>query len=98
MIGHVFNLELAERTVKRYVCSACWGHLTQKHADNGNLIECHSCKEETPGFVTKAFAERRREESIGEKMDTTKMLREVGGIENPHAGKSTKQLLSEMGF
>jgi len=89
--------QLARRTVARYVCSACWGHLIEYPQDReSSLVLCHKCDNETPGYVTKYYAERRRSDSIGEKMDVNYNLRSI--IPGEHAGKSEEQLTSELGF
>lgn len=98
MSKHIFNIQLAGRTVRDYVCSACWGHLIQKHSKEGNIVECFSCVEDTKGFVTKTYANNRLSDSVGERLDVRKTLLDLGVIENPHAGKTTQELLTEMGF
>lgn len=93
-MAHVMNDLLAARTVKHYVCSACWGHLLEFHHDDGVLVQCHKCGDETPGFVTKHFANRRLSESGGDLLDVYQIVPNL----NPHHGKSEEQLLSELGF
>ena len=92
------NDVLADRTVKHYVCSSCWGHLIKIPALQRGfwIVECHRCREETKGYVTMAYAERRLSESSAEKMDVQINLR--GILPNQHAGKTTTQILTEMGF
>lgn len=92
---------LARKTVKRYVCSMCWGAL-EIHPDpidpEKNYVFCEKHQEETRGYVTRYFADRRRNESAFEKMDAENLLRRMGVIENPLAGKSQQELLKEIGY
>ena len=92
---------LARKTVKLYVCSACWGEL-EKRRDPLEpelfYVTCIQCQIETKGYVTKYFVERRRNDNEFEKMDATNLLRRMGIIENPLAGKTEKDLLQDIGF
>jgi len=94
------NQTYAIHTRSRYVCATCWGELELVPTDVSHLfrVECIRCGSGTTGYVTKAFANRRRDESAGELVNTSRMLRKLGIIENPNAGKTAKQLLTEMGF
>lgn len=94
------DLVYAHQTVKKYVCSACWGDLEvvcDPRDINKFFVLCQKCKEETRGYVTKFYAERRRSDSIGEKIEATKLLRSIGVLEKP-APKSKEQLIHELGF
>lgn len=92
---------MARKTVKRYVCSMCWGEL-EIHPDpletDKNYVVCKTHQEETRGYVTRFYVNRRRNESAFEKMDAENLLRRLGIIENPLAGKSERELLKEIGF
>ena len=91
---------LAAVTVRDYVCSNCWGHL-QKWAQKGSrlwVVLCVKCMDQTKGFVTRYYAEARRSESIGEKMEARDLLQAMGILEPEHSGKSNEQLLKELGF
>ena len=54
--------------------------------------------DQTKGFVTRYYAEARRSESIGEKMEARDLLQAMGILEPEHSGKSAEQLLKELGF
>ena len=96
-MAHIFDEHLAQHTINNYVCSACWGHLISFHEpERMTRVECHRCGTETPGFVTKYYSERRQAESTADKMDVLHNLR--GIIPNPNEGKSTDDLLEELGF
>lgn len=92
---------LARKTVKHYACSSCWGELEMnpdpKQADLYQ-VTCKKCQDETKGYVTQYYVNRRRSESQFEEVNATHMLMKAGVLENPHAGKSTEQLLKELGF
>ena len=88
-----------ELTLRDYVCSNCWGHLLAYPMDNQLwLVICHRCGDETKGYVTKYFADGRRDESHGEKFEARRMLEEMGIIQNEHAGKTSEELIKELGF
>jgi len=91
---------LAAKTVDRYVCSNCWGHLVETFGKDPSVsdVTCPVCGDDLKGFVSKYYAERRREESVGELMDVKHMLRQLGIVKNPHEGKSSGDILSELGF
>ena len=91
---------LARNTVKFYACSGCWGELDSPipTSDGGFLVLCRRCKEETPGYVSQRYVERRRSESIGEEREVKRMLIKVGVLPDPLAGKSKADLIRELGY
>lgn len=94
----ILSVELARKTVKHYLCSNCWGELEAIPEGDGFKALCRSCGADTKGYVTQRYVTRRRAESEFEKVNATHMLIRAGVLDNPHAGKSTKQLLEELGF
>ena len=63
------------------------------------VVYCPNCGEDnTKGYVTKFFADMRRSENEGERMDVEDLMTSIGLLENPHKGKTEKQLLDELGF
>jgi DNA-directed RNA polymerase subunit RPC12/RpoP len=94
----ILNDELTRKTVKFYACSSCWGDLEAIPAEDGYQVLCRKCGPETKGYVTQGYVNRRRAESEFEEVNVTHMLMKSGTIENPHAGKTTAQLLKELGF
>lgn len=95
------NKSYAILTAARYVCSACWGELEVTPASEGShlaRVHCKRCGLETKGYVTKAYAERRRQESMGDLINTSRMMKSLGMIEDPNKGKPASQLLAELGF
>src|SRR4030067_3498900 len=94
-----FTETLARKTVKFYACSSCWGELESKPAQDGMyFVVCKKCQDETKGYVTQYYVNRRRAESEFEEVNVSHMLRRIEIIPNPHKGKSTEQLLKEIGF
>lgn len=85
----------AIQTVSRYVCSVCWGRL--EWGQDG-VVRCQAYGDDHQGFVTSAYAERRRQVSRQEAAEVTHTLIQVGVLPNPHAGKSSAELLSKLGF
>jgi predicted amidophosphoribosyltransferase len=94
----ILNDVLARKTVKFYACSNCWGELESIPAENGYQVLCRKCGDDTKGYVTQGYVTRRRAESQFEEVNATHMLMKAGVLDNPHAGKSTEQLLKELGF
>lgn len=92
----------AALTIRDYCCSNCWGHLLKTPALDDERkwwVFCPNCGlENTAGYVTKKFAERRRSESVADQMDARQMLQDLGIVKDPHAGKTAAQLLAELGF
>jgi hypothetical protein len=86
-------------TIRDYCCATCWGHLTvRRTADGETRIECGKYGAEHQGFVTKAYAERRRAESAAEAAEVKELLRGLGVIDNPNAGKTADDILRDLGF
>jgi len=97
--GHLepMNLELARRTAKWYVCSRCWGDLTMKEQDGGAVVECVNCQEETYGYVTRHWTERRRNTDHFDCVEVTRMLERIGVLP-PRKIISRKERLELLGF
>jgi hypothetical protein len=96
------NETLALKTVKRYACSNCWGDLEMRpaiHLPNGwYYVVCHKCQDDTKGYVTQYFVNRRRAESEFEKVNVVHLMRKLGYIENPLKGMSRAEILKSIGF
>ena len=94
----IYTPEQAGTVAKKYVCATCWSHLLQYPAP-GRMIELRCAKyDEHRGFHSKWFVERQRQDDLAGAVDIKHMLREVGVIENPHAGKTADDLMAELGF
>lgn len=85
----------SQTTIRDYVCAHCYGHLVRFIEPDGYRVECYQCGSDQ-GYVTKAYAERRRLESIAEKAEVTSLLQSLGVL--PKERKSNEQILSELGF
>ena len=95
-----FDLIYATKTRKRYACSNCWGELelVPDMRERGKyFVTCVRCKDETRGYVTQYFVNRRRGESEGEKREVNKLLITIGVFQKPHYG-SREQIISDLGF
>ena len=89
---------MASLTLRDYVCSNCWGHLVAIPAEGRKWrVECAKCGNETKGYVTKFYAQRRQSESIGDKLDVQINLR---GILPPTEieEETVEELLKGLGF
>jgi hypothetical protein len=98
-IGHREEvlLDIAQALVvrERYVCAMCWGNLNVYFAHSGPArVTCDRCGD-GQGFVTKRFAERRRNESRGEAIEVRDLLKRIGVT--PHVVKTAEELLAEIG-
>jgi hypothetical protein len=83
-------------TLRNYVCSGCWGNLSFKLVGDRWYALCVECQEETPGYTSKYFAERRREESESELIEARRNLAKVLGLETER--QSVAKNLSDLGF
>ena len=89
----------ADQLTTGYVCAACWGTLASYLADDGCVIKCADCGEDTPGFVSRQFTERRISENLNQYFMAQTALREAVPWMFPHtAGKTSEQLLHELGY
>lgn len=95
-----FDLVFAHKTRKRYACSVCWGELELVRDPSDTVryfVLCKRCKDETRGYVTQYFVNRRRGESEGEKRDVTRLLQRAGILEKPNYG-TPDQIVKSLGF
>jgi len=84
--------------VKRYVCARCWSGLMivkdtlgePEHVECSNRYHCDG-----QGYVTRNYAERRREESKGELQE---VYRNYPELKPARPKLDEKQLLASMGF
>lgn len=90
------NDQLAVTTIRDYVCARCYGHLTlfADKEERWNIV-CQNCGPAS-GFVTKTYANRRKSESHGEKLEVDQLLDRLGIIKKQH--RSQEQNLHELGF
>jgi hypothetical protein len=92
------SLDLAQVTVRDYVCSTCWGHLLMYPADGDKWnVLCHKCMTNTKGYVTRVFAQLRIDESRMERVEVERTLKEIGVMEKGEK-RTEEQILKELGF
>ena len=65
----------ARRTVRDYVCAVCWGQLVNFFDATHAWIKCANPNCQGGGYVTRAYADRRRSESLGEAAEVRHNLR-----------------------
>lgn len=94
------SFSLARRTIKYYGCSTCWGSLKMEGPDEsgGYVVVCENCGDETKGYVSQKYIEKRRGESISDERQAKKVLIEAGILPDPMAGKTQEQKLKELGY
>jgi hypothetical protein len=88
--------QMAQNTIANFLCSQCWGHLVAHPTDNGVIVLCGSCGEETKGYVSKRHVERRQQESQVERLDARQILKAI--IKPAVSGQPESQTLKELGF
>ena len=86
----------AQKLIANYVCSGCWGHLIGHLVDGGTLVLCASCGIETVGYVSKRYAERRRQESSFERMEAAQVLHKI--IKSNSSGLTVADHIKALGF
>lgn len=92
---------LAQRTVRRYVCARCWGHLIIMDDRGADGLRAICPKNETGdcdghGYVTKRYAERRKEESLSELYEVRDNYPDLE--ERKSIPATAEAILSELGF
>jgi len=96
------NEQLARKTIKRYACSICWGELELRPAihleGNFYFVVCKKCQDDTRGYVTQYFVNRRRGESEFEKLNVTILMRRLGYLDNPLKGVSRESIIKSLGY
>jgi len=91
------NLQLAMTLTNRYVCSRCWGPLIAVSVDTILEIICAQStlgKCNGQGYVTRRYAERRRQDSL---MEISEIRRNYGFLlSKPRL--TQKEILVSLGF
>ena len=94
---HVSHHE-ADQLTTGYVCSACWGVLTSYLVEGGCIIKCSECGENTTGFVSRKYTERRILESQWQYFEARSTLREAIPWMFPHMKQTPQEILIELGY
>lgn len=96
-----FDLVMATKTRKRYACSNCWGELEIVPDMRDSLkyfVLCAKCKDETRGYVTQYFVNRRRGESEFEKVNVVHLMQKLGLIHDPLKNVSRADIIKSLGY
>jgi hypothetical protein len=92
----------AKVTIRDYVCSACWGPLDYIQHDKDNpkiaTVTCMFCKDHTPGFVTKKYAERKAERNHQEFEEAKRALRAALPWMKIKLEATEKSILQKLGY
>lgn len=87
----------AQITVRDMLCSICWKHLTIHHApDRMNLVLCCHCGKLTKGYVSKAWVEHRRAESLSELLEVERFYPELAGKKK--SSQTADDINHDLGF
>lgn len=89
---------LLDDTLRDYVCSICWGPLDfhQDRETHHWYALCRTHKNETVGYTSRKFAERKRDESVNELLEAKRNLGDLMGLRKPK--QSVKEAMKELGF
>lgn len=91
----------AARFIQKYACSTCWGNLV---ADSINgerylkTVHCGNVNCTGAGFVTKHYVEKRRTQDHFDHFEAERNLRVALNLPDPMKGKTTEEILKEIGF
>jgi len=94
----LYHPSQTQKVIKNYVCATCWSNLTAWNQGDLDLVACARYPEEHRGFHSKRYVERVSQEDAGLAIEAKQALYKAGVLEDPHKGKTTKQLLDELGF
>ncbi len=73
----VANLPFAERMAKDFVCSVCFGSIAAGFDAESVWVVCRNPNCDGTGFVSKAYAQRRKTESRAEKWEAQNNLKDI---------------------
>lgn len=92
------SANLADKTIRDYVCSICWGNLRgePQHGTPNWVVCCSKC-DETRGFVSKFYVDERRQQDHFDAYEVNRLLQDLGIIDRPPQ-KPEDQILDELGF
>jgi len=95
-MGTRMRYDIAMRMERDYVCAVCWGRLEASHVDEVTSdLHCVNPDCAGSGFVTKRYAEKRKDESTFEYMEVKKKYGEQLGLTKPI---SAEQAMKDLGF
>lgn len=88
---------VATKFCTTHVCAGCWGELIIKPAEN-RMWRVICPDHDGAGYVTRYYAEEQRKLSIGDLTEVNQVLRKAGIIKDPYEGKTTDDLIKDLGF
>ncbi len=91
----------AQDFTRKYVCSVCWGNLTREWVEGKHGVDAVYCGNpgcSGTGFVTRKYAERRRDQSNSDYIEARHNLGKALNLPNPLAEKTADELIKELGF
>jgi hypothetical protein len=95
----VHDFAAAENTAKRYVCSTCFGSLAIRGVDGQVGVSCRNPDCDGGGFVTRAYADRRRAESQADLAEARRNLKGLippSEFEKSLEGKTVDELINSI--
>ena len=79
------------------VCARCYGQLQIRRVEGVDEVYCPACGAAWGGTtILERTAEQRGQKAIEELWEVTSLLPDL--FPNPHRGKTTSQILAELGF
>jgi ribosomal protein L37AE/L43A len=87
-----------DKYISSHVCSRCYGDLQKKPVENRLWdASCPECGDAWHGTtIRRSTAERRGQRALSEAQEVKTNLPDL--FPNPHDGKSTDQLIKELGY
>lgn len=85
-----------EDTLNNYVCSTCWANLSFRFEDHKWYAICPQCREDTAGYTSKAYAERRLAESDREAAEARHNLKKIMNLGG--ARQDAEKNLKDLGY
>jgi hypothetical protein len=84
--------------IKHYVCARCYGDLQLRFAENRSYEAlCPTCGDAWGSTVIcRSTAERRAQQGMSEIREVRRNLSDL--FPNPHHGKTSEQLITEIGY
>jgi len=93
----------AQAAQRNYVCSACWGELDYRQDNPDDCrdvsVFCFSCKDQTPGFVSRKHAEWEAGESARLYEIAKRALRDsLPWLRRPPLNLTQEQIMRQLGY
>ena len=89
------DLSTARTLVSKYVCARCYHPLVATFEGESIVVSCTNPDCNGQGFVTRAYAERRRSESSGDYMEASHNLAEILGLKKKD--RTETEILQDLG-